>query len=903
MLRNLISVKFFFTLLISNSFFFSQSSQQIDQAKRIIKNMDLSKSEAINAAKSRGYSQEQIDKVIKKDKSKSLSEINNFKGFNSKDEKIIQEQSNLPELKEEIIEEVLDEDKVLSIEKKSQSKRKGIAYFGYDIFKRNPELFQSATIGAIDPNYLIGPRDEIIIMLWGETQFRQALTVDREGFIFIPEIGQVFVNGLSLNLMESKLFKVFSQSYASLNPLNMAPTTFLDVSLGNLRPLSIQVLGEVAQPGYYTVKPSTTLFSALYYFNGPTTLGSLRDIQLIRGGKKIASIDFYDYLLTGKKPNDQKLQINDVVFIPRRLKTVSIQGEINREGIFELKPDESLVDLINIAGDLKMTAYLDRSQIDRIVPFNQRSELGMDRLYIDVNLNTILGSEQLFSVKNNDRVQVFSILNERQNIVEINGAVTRPGIYDLGDSLSVRSLIEKADGLLGDFYNSRAEIIRLKPNFNELLIKLDLAKVLKGDINHDIQLKSLDKVKIYQMSEMVAERYVSITGYVQNPGTYPLLENMTAYDLIFQNGGFIDEKFKKRAYLKRAALVRLNDDQITQEIIYFDLSALLKSEASEANFVLIPGDIIKIYQKDIFITKRTVSINGIVKKEGDYVFKKNMTLKDLILESDGLNQSGFTFSVEIARKDYLNDDLKKYADLYKFTINDSLNILPLTFKNKKGLLSASGDFILNPFDLVSIRANPFSNPQKKISIIGEVLNPGDYALLSSNDNILDIINRAGGLLSNAYPEGSRYSRKGEKLIVDLGSILKSSKSIFNFKVQDGDVLIIASFPNYIKVLGEVNNPGVHKFVEGRTVKFFLKAAGGLNSVGDIDNVWIEFPNGGSIEYKDKIFFNRSLLDGSSIIVGKLKEEEPFNSTEYAKELTSILANIAQVITLLILGSK
>ena len=245
--------------------------------------------------------------------------------------------------------EIVDESG-LNMESKAQLAIDGSTYFGYDIFSRDPALFQSTSVGVVDPDYLIGPGDEIIVMLWGETQFRQVLTVDREGFVFIPEIGQVFVNGLNLNLLESKLFRVFSQSYASLNPQSRTPTTFLDLSLGNLRPLRIQILGEVAQPGAYTVSPSATLFSSLYYFNGPTTLGSLREIQLIRGGKKIASIDFYDYLLTGKKPKDQKLQLDDVIFIPRRLKTVSIKGEINRSGIYELKPEESLTDLITMAG-------------------------------------------------------------------------------------------------------------------------------------------------------------------------------------------------------------------------------------------------------------------------------------------------------------------------------------------------------------------------------------------------------------------------------------------------------------------------------------------------------------------------------------------------------------------------
>ena len=152
-------------------------------------------------------------------------------------------------------------------------------------------------------------------MLWGETQFRQVFKVDREGFVFIPEIGQVFVNGLNLNLLESKLFRVFSQSYASLNPKGTKATTFLDVSLGNLRPLRIQVIGEVSQPGAYTVSPSATLFSSLYYFKGPTNLGSLREIRLIRRGEVLTSIDFYNYLLNGKKTKDEKLQLDDVIFL------------------------------------------------------------------------------------------------------------------------------------------------------------------------------------------------------------------------------------------------------------------------------------------------------------------------------------------------------------------------------------------------------------------------------------------------------------------------------------------------------------------------------------------------------------------------------------------------------------
>ena len=501
-----------YTILVSLVLLFGQSPEQVKQAKNLIKKSNMSKNQVIEAVKAQGYSEKQIESIIKNDKNSKTASAESVEKVKlpelGNSNEVLQESlmsentfdEKLPLIVDES--EIMDEDE-LNIESKGTPSKAKLAHFGYDIFSRDPALFQATSVGIVDPDYLIGPGDEIIVMLWGETQFRQVLTVDREGFVFIPEIGQVFVNGLNLNLLESKLFRVFSQSYASLNPQGRTPTTFLDVSLGNLRPLRIQVLGEVAQPGAYTVSPSATLFSALYYFNGPTTLGSLRDIQLIRGGKKIASIDFYDFLLTGKKPKDQKLQLDDVIFIPRRLKTVSIEGEISRPGIYELKSDETLLDLISISGDLLITAYLDRAQIDRIVPFQEREKLGMDRLFTDVSLKQVLNSKEDFKILDNDKVTIFSILDLRQNIVTIEGAVTRPGTYDIGDSLKVSELIQKADGINGDAYLDRIDIIRTNKDFSEELIILDLVKVIDGNPDEDIYLQGLDRVQVYGMTEMV----------------------------------------------------------------------------------------------------------------------------------------------------------------------------------------------------------------------------------------------------------------------------------------------------------------------------------------------------------------------------------------------------------------
>ncbi len=473
-------------------------------------------------------------------------------------------EETLPTQGEQELEDIVE----VSFESQLQPGRKGLPYFGYDVFEGDPALFQASTLGAIDPHYSIGPGDEIIIMMWGETQFRQVFTVGREGFIFIPDVGQVFVNGLALENLEKKLFLVLSQSYASLNPSQGHATTFLDVSLGNMRPLRIMALGEVGQPGAYSVNPSTTLFTSLYYFQGLTSLGSLRDVRLIRGGKQIVSIDLYDYLLTGKPTNDVRLQLDDVIFIPPRGKTVSIQGEIKREAIYELKKGETLEELITIAGGLKATAYLDRAQVDRIVPFEERAEVGMDRILLDVDLNDILYRDSDFILQDGDQVQLFSVLDIRQNVVVITGAsVGRPGIYDLGDSLRLSELIMQADSLLGDAYVDRADIVRFRKDLREELIKVNLGRAMAGDQEHDILLQPMDRVQIYSLTEMIPSHQVALSGHVKRPGRYPLLEEMTLYDLIFKGGGFIDEEYLKRTYLQRAELVRVSEDTVTKEII------------------------------------------------------------------------------------------------------------------------------------------------------------------------------------------------------------------------------------------------------------------------------------------------------------------------------------------------
>jgi len=1004
----------FYLIIISKGLLYSQTSKQIEQAKEIIQQSGMSESQAKDAARAQGFTNKQVKDAIQKEKAKKTdserSIVQSTEEIKSpelgKSNEVVQEQpfskanqEVLPIIDEENL-EIVNESEIDIESLEQRSKQGGLDYFGYEIFARDPALFQATSVGAVDPDYLIGPGDEIIVMLWGETQFRQVLTVDREGFVFIPEIGQVFVNGLNLNLLESKLFRVFSQSYASLNPQGRAPTTFLDVSLGNLRPLRIQVLGQVAQPGAYTVSPSATLFSALYYFNGPTTLGSLRNIQLIRGGKKIATIDFYDYLLTGRKPMDQKLQLDDVIFIPRRQKTVTIEGEINRSGIYELKPEEDLSDLIAMAGDLKITAYLDRAQIDRIVPFENRAELGMDRMFNDVNLEQILKSEDGFMLQDGDHMQIFSVLNIRQNIVDLRGAVTRPGRFDLGDSLKLSELINKADGLLGDAYLDRVDITRTKPDLTEELIKLNLRQAIDENPEDDIILQGLDRVRVYSMTEMVQKTYVSINGHVKRPGRFLLQENITLYDLIFKAGGFVDEEFKKLTYLKRAELVRFShdsdekkiipfnlgkvlekegmanellrtddavriysvaeiegsvryvsisghvkrpgryelfednmriydilfkaggfedpifksqtfltradlvrfdNDRITQSIIPFNLDSVLSDKNNKQNITLIPGDEIRVFPETVFNAVPPVTINGIVRKPGTYNLKREMKLTDLILEAGGLNDNVYRYKVEVARINPSNKNMEEYAEVITFNMDEKFSLSISSYEGSTEPLSnVYGDFILNPYDLVWVRPDPYFTGQKQVTITGEVLYPGQYSILTSSEKITDIINRAGGLRPSAFAFGSTFIRSGKKVQLDISKIMKRPNSKMNIEVRNNDEINIATHPNIIQVLGEVNAPGFYKFQPGKRISDVISIAGGYAQDAEMKNIYIRYANGLSKKYS-RWLSNPKVLDGSIIIVGKQKEKEPFNRTEYAKELTGIIANLAQAITLVFLA--
>ena len=532
-------------------------------------------------------------------------------------------------------------------------------YFGYDVFENDPEIFQESLDNNIDPNYVVGPGDEIIIMLWGETELNQPFIISREGYLFIPNIGQVFVNGLTLAKLEVKLFKLLKKVYSSLESKTGQVSTFFDISLGALvlRPLRIFALGEIEQPGAYSVKPSTTLFTSLYFFNGPTIEGSLRTIKLIRSEKEVGAIDFYDFLLTGKKTNDIQLQRDDVVFIPPRGKTVTVRGEINRQAIYELKDNEGLKSLIEISGGLKTTTYMDRVQIDRILTPLDRKSFRMDRTIVDVRLNDILDSKKDFPLLDGDEITFFKISDVRLNTVTLYGAVQRPGIYGLGTGMKLKDLINKSDGLSGDAYLDEAIIYRKYIDLTEEHIRVNLKEVLAGDALNNISLLSNDEVTIYSTTDMRFTNDLTITGHVMYPGVKPFRKGMTVYDLIFLGGGFENEEHMKNTYVDRADLIRFNDNDFSKTMQSFRLDSVLAGRGL-SNFDLKMGDEIIIYtKKDILgYFDQIVYADGFVKNPGEFQLYENMRVLDLLFLAGGVEDDAHFKNIYFDRADLVRND-------------------------------------------------------------------------------------------------------------------------------------------------------------------------------------------------------------------------------------------------------
>ncbi len=754
-------------------------------------------------------------------------------------------------------------------------------FYGYDLFYTSRGFKMESSMTAYS-DYQVGPGDEIIISMWGDVELRNTLKVSNEGTVYLNNVGLVSVNGLKLDELEIKLRKLLSKAYITLEPASGEPSTFLDVSMGKLRPITVFLVGEVFKKGAIKLDSYSTVFTALYNSGGPTAKGSLRNIQVVRDGKVVSTIDIYDYLLTGKKVNDIVLKNNDNILVPPRHNSVKLEGEVNTESIFELKENETLADLMRFSGGVRVTAKLDRFQIERIVPFERRtSEIMHSKEVLEFVLGSSSGGKvSVAPVKlmDGDIVTIFPISDILINYVNIFGPVLLPGKYSLKKDMTLGGLIKETGGLLPETYMNRAHITRTLPDLTTKLFEVDLNKT--EDLN--IKLESSDAVKIFSRWELVTRNTVQISGHVRKIGSIALDAGAKISDLIYKAGGLEDENFRKKTYLERADLIRYNDDGISTRIIPVNLQKVLNGDAAE-DLVLQDRDHLKIYDINVSVFPKTVSIKGEVRKPGQFDLSTNMRVEDLILQAGGFEKGAYNYEAEVFRIDPYNIKPDKLVSVHKVKLNGDYF---------KAGTPAANPFLLQDRDMVVIRQFPDYQYQRNVELKGEVKFPGTYSLQKEKETLAELIERAGGLKNEAFPQGIQFSRGDKHILSDFEKVNRGSKG-GGLVLQNGDVITVPKHPGTVMVEGFVFTPGLVKYTRGWDLKDYIDAAGGV-MVDDnyIKGETVVYYPGGAADV-DGWLFSPSVKEGSRIVVKKEKKPEEKEGTSL-KDWVAIIASIVTI---------
>ena len=777
-----------------------------------------------------------------------------------------------------------------------------LPYFGYATFQSGAAV-ELPSIGALDEAYVVGPGDELRLTLTGDAEFQVDLTVDTEGRIFVPSVGQYTAAGQRLGELRERVRRFLSRSYSGL--YGSPPSTFLDLTLTRLRPVQVFVTGAVERPGAYTVPSGTSVFNVLYVVGGVTTDGTLRRIRVVRAGEDVAALDAYDYLLDGRTPSPIRLQQGDRLFVPPRGKTAAIRGAVRREAFYELLPGEGLAELIAFASGLEPEAYAERFQVERIVPFTERRDPSVARQVLDLPLTPVLRGTADLALEDGDRVRILSILEEGTPgveqtlaVAEIVGAVYQPGRFEIGaDVRTLRDLIAAADGLLPGAFGGRAALTRLQADGTRSFLPVPLPDVLDDVPQANVVLRPGDRLEVFAARDLEGSYTYEVAGQVLRPGERPFLEGITLYDALFDAGGLQDPEFRRTVLAERADLFRLTPTGEDRRIVRFDLAEVLAGSEAGA-MPLRPGDIVRVYARRVEdpVEEELVTISGAVKDAGTFPLQANTTVEDLILQAGGFAEGAFVQAVEVTRMAASTGAGR--AETLNVPVRPGSSVGPLPGSPAS---TAADGFRLRHGDRVYVRFDPAYRPQETVLVVGEVVFPGQYTLLRDNESLASLVERAGGLTDRAYVGGGRLLRDGRRLIVDMEDAVEGRRRA-DVVLQAGDEVVIPSRPNTVAVEGNVANAGLIKYVEGKRVSYYLDRAGGAGD--DTESVLLTQASGATFKLRGGLFPENPVVDDGAT-VNVVPEPEPegegVDTAQVVRDTLTILTGAVTVLVPLILA--
>ena len=679
----------------------------------------------------------------------------------------------------------------------------GRQIFGHNIFNGRALSFEPNENAATPQDYRLGPGDQLIIDIWGYSEGSYTQTITPEGRIYISQIGPIQLSGLTIKAASEKIRKALVSKYASIG--GSKPNTSVSVTLGQIRTIQVNVMGEVQTPGTYRLSSFSTVFHAIYRAGGVSAKGSLRAIKVIRGGEEIAKVDVYEYLMEGKSETDITLKEGDIVMVPPYVNIATVSGNVKRPMSYELLGGETLATLLEYAGGFTSEAYAEDFRLIR--------EKGPER-----KIFTIKASEaSAFRIEDGDFVSVGSNLDRYSNRIEIRGYVFRPGMYELGkDIATVRQLIAGAGGLKEDAFTGRAVLVREKDDLSLETVSFDLAGLLAGK-REDILLRKNDIVVISGIYELQDRGTLTINGLVASPGAFPYSENTTIEDLILQAGGL----------LENASMAR----------------------------------------------------------------------------------------VDVARR--VSDP---YGTMPSETVGETFS-----FSLQDGLIDKEGErFVLQPYDIVSVRRSPTYGRQHFVQIDGEVIFPGSYVLLKEGERLSDVIRRAGGPTNQAFLRGASLTRQTtdeERAVqrakqrmanrdsltvfdnvganysvgIELDKAVQRPGSEYDIILREGDRIYIPEQQTTVRVSGNVLYPNAVTYVPGKSVDYYVSAAGGYGFRAKRSKTYIVYQNG---NVRRTGVFSSKVEPGCEIIVPTRPERKGMTTGEIVS-VASSTASIGLMVASLI----
>ena len=679
--------------------------------------------------------------------------------------------------------------------------------FGAALFRNSAAVADKSTLSVpVGPDYILGPGDELVIDYWGTSSQHIQRSVDREGRVAIPEAGSVVVAGRTLSDVQQTIQKMLSRQLRGIS---------LDVTLGKLRTVRVFVVGDVKNPGAYDISSLSTALSALIAAGGPTDTGSYRTVKHYRGKALVEEVDLYDLMLKGVSSGEVHIESGDSILVPPIGPQVTVAGKVRRPAIYELRKEQTLDQILDLAGGVPVTGELSRITVER-VQAHERKEMMSVNVSGGAGVQAADDAFKRFRIQDGDIVTVLPILPYSNRAVYLEGHVFRPGKFSYKDGEKVTDLISSYDDILPE-PAVRAEIVRLHPpDFTPFVIPFNLPEVLSKKAEAP-SLEPFDTVRIFGRYETDGPK-VSIFGEVLRPGEYPLSERMTASDLLRMSGGF-----KRSAYQQAADLTSysvIDGDHVDLDHREIPIGRALAGEA-DTDVLLKPGDVLTIRQiggwNDI---GGAVSVSGEVMHPGRYGIQRGEHLSSILKRAGGFSNEAYPYAA----------------------ILDRAQVREAAAKSREEMVT-------------QIQAQAIAAP-------------GSTSSSSSSRTSAAAQERERQQL---LAKLKQLQPNGRMLIHVSSQIEKWEGTQADVEVRAGDTLYIPKRPTFVMVAGQVYNPIAITFSSGKHAGWYLKQAGGPTSLANKKEIFVVRANGtvvgrGSGEWWSGNVLSTTLQAGDTIFV-------------------------------------